>query len=187
MSVQESLLAILDQGPSYGYQLRIEYVRRTGNARPLNVGQVYTTLDRLERDGLVESRRDARAPVTWSTRSPRAGSDEVKRWLKSAELPTRDDFALEARARPDAARRRSGRHDRRAACRPAGRRSTAPSRSHSPRSSIARSEELRVAADLEFLDHCERLVAERDAVPPDSGTPKRGQANAAASAPPASA
>ncbi|MGV8896063.1 MAG: helix-turn-helix transcriptional regulator [Rhodoglobus sp.] len=53
MSIRHSLLAILDQGDCYGYQLRVEFERRTAQARPLNVGQVYATLDRLERDGLV--------------------------------------------------------------------------------------------------------------------------------------
>ena len=58
MSVRQSLLAILDQGPCYGYQLRAEFDRRTGSTWPLNVGQIYNTLDRLERDGLV-SKGDA--------------------------------------------------------------------------------------------------------------------------------
>lgn len=54
MSVGMSLLAILDEGPAFGLQLRNEFERRTGGVWPLNVGQVYTTLDRLERDDLVE-------------------------------------------------------------------------------------------------------------------------------------
>lgn len=53
MTVRLSLLAILDAGACYGYQLRSEFVRRTGSIWPLNVGQVYNTLDRLERDGFV--------------------------------------------------------------------------------------------------------------------------------------
>lgn len=58
MSVRQSLLAILAQGPCYGYQLRAEFDRRTGSVRPLNVGQVYNTLDRLERDGLARTAGD---------------------------------------------------------------------------------------------------------------------------------
>ena len=54
MSVKQALLALLEQGPMYGYQLRTEFEQRTGSTWPLNVGQVYTTLARLERDGLVE-------------------------------------------------------------------------------------------------------------------------------------
>ena len=53
MTIRLSLLAILDEGDCYGYQLRVEFERRTGHYRSLNVGQVYATLDRLERDGLV--------------------------------------------------------------------------------------------------------------------------------------
>jgi DNA-binding PadR family transcriptional regulator len=55
MSVRHALLALLSEGPKYGLQLRQEFESRTGEVWPLNVGQVYTTLQRLERDGLVES------------------------------------------------------------------------------------------------------------------------------------
>ena len=54
MSIRQAMLAILEQGPMYGYQLRAEFEQRTGETWPLNIGQVYTTLTRLERDGLVE-------------------------------------------------------------------------------------------------------------------------------------
>ncbi|GIH14728.1 PadR family transcriptional regulator [Rugosimonospora africana] len=53
MSVRLGLLALFADGPKYGYQLRTEFEARTGGTWPLNVGQVYTTLERLERDGLV--------------------------------------------------------------------------------------------------------------------------------------
>ncbi len=58
MSVRMGVLALLVGGPGYGYQLRGEFEQRTGGSWPLNIGQVYTTLDRLERDGLV-ARGDA--------------------------------------------------------------------------------------------------------------------------------
>ena len=58
MSVRHVLLALLSEGPEYGLQLREEFEARTGEVWPLNVGQVYTTLQRLERDGLVESDGD---------------------------------------------------------------------------------------------------------------------------------
>ena len=54
MSIRHALLALLSEGPKYGLQLREEFEARTGEVWPLNVGQVYTTLQRLERDGLVE-------------------------------------------------------------------------------------------------------------------------------------
>jgi DNA-binding PadR family transcriptional regulator len=55
MSVRHALLALLSEEPKYGLRLRQEFEARTGEMWPLNVGQVYTTLQRLERDGLVES------------------------------------------------------------------------------------------------------------------------------------
>jgi DNA-binding PadR family transcriptional regulator len=53
MSVRHGLLALLERGPMYGYQLRASFEETTGSTWPLNIGQVYTTLSRLERDGLV--------------------------------------------------------------------------------------------------------------------------------------
>ena len=55
VSVPHVLLALLSQGPKYGLQLREEFEAGTGEVWPLNVGQVYKTLGRLERDGLAES------------------------------------------------------------------------------------------------------------------------------------
>jgi DNA-binding PadR family transcriptional regulator len=92
MSVRQSLLAILDRGACYGSQLRAEYERRTG-AR-VNVGQVYTTLERLERDGLVEGAGvDDEARVLWRPTS--AGRDAAREWLSTASLAEgRDEVAL---------------------------------------------------------------------------------------------
>jgi DNA-binding PadR family transcriptional regulator len=53
VSVKFGLLALFADGPKYGYQLRTEFEARTGGTWPVNVGQVYTTLERLERDELV--------------------------------------------------------------------------------------------------------------------------------------
>ena len=55
MSVRHGLLALLAEQPRYGYELRGEFESRTGSTWPLNVGQVYTTLARLERDGCVSA------------------------------------------------------------------------------------------------------------------------------------
>jgi DNA-binding PadR family transcriptional regulator len=54
MSLRHSLLSVLTLGPAYGYQLHAEVMERTRREAPLNVGQVYSTLDRLRRDDLVE-------------------------------------------------------------------------------------------------------------------------------------
>ena len=55
MSVKHGLLALLERGPAYGYQLRASFEESTGATWPLNIGQVYTTLTRLERDHLVRA------------------------------------------------------------------------------------------------------------------------------------
>ncbi|ALU94863.1 hypothetical protein WQO_16930 [Streptomyces globisporus C-1027] len=47
MSIRHGLLALLERGPRYGSQLRTEFESRTGSTWPLNVGQVYTTLQCL--------------------------------------------------------------------------------------------------------------------------------------------
>lgn len=96
MSVRQSLLAILDQGPCYGYQLRSEFDRRTGSTWPLNVGQIYNTLDRLERDGLViKGETDAQGHVFWHITD--AGSAEVRAWLAAPverAAGSRDELAI---------------------------------------------------------------------------------------------
>jgi DNA-binding PadR family transcriptional regulator len=53
VSVRLGLLALLDGADMYGYQLKVEFEAHTGGVWPLNIGQVYSTLDRLERDRLV--------------------------------------------------------------------------------------------------------------------------------------
>lgn len=96
MSVRQSLLAILDQGPCYGYQLKHEYDRRTGATSSLNVGQIYNTLERLERDGLVRrGEADDRGHVYWQITHD--GTLEVARWLASPVIrrnTTRDELAV---------------------------------------------------------------------------------------------
>ena len=96
MSVKQSLLAILDQGPCYGYQLRHEFDRRTGSTWPLNVGQIYNTLERLERDGLVtKGEVDEQGHVFFEITD--AGRAEVRSWLGSPVTRgqgTRDELAI---------------------------------------------------------------------------------------------
>jgi DNA-binding PadR family transcriptional regulator len=59
MSIRYGLLGLLSQAPTHGYQLRTDFEAATGAAWPLNIGQVYSTLQRLERDGLVTTVDDA--------------------------------------------------------------------------------------------------------------------------------
>ena len=96
MSVKHALLALLCEGPRYGYELKAAFEARTGDAWPLNVGQVYTTLARLERDGLVErDSEDAEGHVHY--RLTDAGRREVQGWWDAGverEAPPRDELAI---------------------------------------------------------------------------------------------
>jgi len=83
VSIKHSLLALLAQQPMYGAQLRSEFESRTGGTWPLNVGQVYTTLSRLERDGLVEAAGQADAEGRIAYRLTDQGADRVRQWWAS--------------------------------------------------------------------------------------------------------
>ena len=94
--VRNGLLALLERGPMYGWKLRAEFEASTGATWPLNIGQVYTTLSRLERDGLVEPvEADADDRVTY--RITGAGRAEVAQWFETpvgGETRPRDELAI---------------------------------------------------------------------------------------------
>lgn len=95
MSVRHALLALLHEGPKYGLQLRQEFEARTGEVWPLNVGQVYTTLQRLERDELVES-EGVDGPQK-SFRITAEGERELDEWLRTPpdlDAPPRDELVI---------------------------------------------------------------------------------------------
>jgi len=95
MSVRYSLLAILDAGPRHGYALKSEFEAATGNVWPLNVGQVYSTLSRLERDGLVLVTEDEDSQKTY--RISDAGRQDLKRWYGTPvvrEVVPRQELAI---------------------------------------------------------------------------------------------
>src|SRR5690348_2430828 len=100
MSVRHALLALLSEGPKYGLQLRHEFEERTGEVWPLNVGQVYTTLQRLERDGFIESDGDddaAAAGPQKSFRLTEQGGAELDAWLRTPpdlSAPPRDELVI---------------------------------------------------------------------------------------------
>ena len=97
MSVRHALLALLTEGPKYGLQLRQEFEARTGEVWPLNVGQVYLTLQRLERDGLVESDGGERDGPQKMFRITAAGADELTTWLRTPpdlSSPPRDELVI---------------------------------------------------------------------------------------------
>jgi DNA-binding PadR family transcriptional regulator len=97
VSVRHALLALLSEGPKYGLQLRQEFEARTGEVWPLNVGQVYTTLQRLERDGLVESDDPGDDGPQKRFRITADGGVELDEWLRTPPdltSPPRDELVI---------------------------------------------------------------------------------------------
>src|SRR5919201_6724159 len=97
MSVRHALFALLIEGPKYGLQLREEFEAGTGEVWPLNVGQVYTTLQRLERDGLAESDDTADDGPQKRFRITTEGEEELAAWLRTPPdltSPPRDELVI---------------------------------------------------------------------------------------------
>jgi DNA-binding PadR family transcriptional regulator len=97
VSVRHALLAMLSEGPKYGLQLRQEFEARTGEVWPLNIGQVYSTLQRLERDGLIEPDDAADDGPQKGFRITPAGEQELASWLRTPldlSLPPRDELVI---------------------------------------------------------------------------------------------
>jgi len=97
MSVRHAVLALLSEGPKYGLQLRHEFEERTGEVWPMNVGQIYTTLQRLERDGLVESDDTDVDGSQKAFRLTSEGADELGTWLRTPPdlgAPPRDELVI---------------------------------------------------------------------------------------------
>src|SRR5580693_7129756 len=98
MSVRHALLALLSEGPKYGLRLREEFEAGTGEVWPLNIGQVYTTLQRLERDGLIESDEDdERDSPQKRFRITAGGEQELRTWLRTPpdmSSPPRDELVI---------------------------------------------------------------------------------------------
>src|SRR5215510_1179057 len=95
MSVPHALLALLREGPKYGQRLQNEFESRTGQVWPLNVGQVYTTLQRLERDGLIEAEDGTERSKRY--RITAVGARELDNWLRTPPdlvPPPRDELVI---------------------------------------------------------------------------------------------
>ncbi len=111
MSVPHALLALLSEGPKYGLQLREEFEAGTGEVWPLNVGQVYKTLSRLERDGLAESEGAGQDGPQKRYRITADGRDVARVLAAHAAGP---DLAAPRRAGNEGAGRGTGAGHRRA-------------------------------------------------------------------------
>lgn len=97
MSVRHAMLALLSEAPRYGLQLSQEFEARTGEVWPLNTGQVYTTLQRLERDELIQSDDVVDEGPQKVFRITQAGVDELTTWLRTpleVSAPPRDELVI---------------------------------------------------------------------------------------------
>jgi DNA-binding PadR family transcriptional regulator len=97
VSVPHALLALLSDGPKYGLRLQNEFESRTGEVWPLNVGQVYTTLQRLERDELIETEDAESERSRKRYRITSRGERELAEWLRTPPdlvPPPRDELVI---------------------------------------------------------------------------------------------
>jgi DNA-binding PadR family transcriptional regulator len=97
MSVRHAMLALLSEGPNFGLKLQQDFEVTTGEVWPLNVGQVYATLQRLERDGLIELKSTDAAGRQSIFQITQAGEAELKAWLRTPsdmEPPPRDELII---------------------------------------------------------------------------------------------
>jgi DNA-binding PadR family transcriptional regulator len=95
--VRHALLALLTAGPKYGFQLAQEFAAGTGELWPLNTGQVYSTLQRLQRDALVESDEAPDGGPQNTYRLTDAGRSELETWLHTppnTSNPPRDELVI---------------------------------------------------------------------------------------------
>jgi DNA-binding PadR family transcriptional regulator len=188
VSVPHGLLALLDEGPRYGYQLRSDFEARTGGTWPLNVGQVYTTLGRLERDGLVEpDGEDDEGRVVY--RITDVGSRQVRDWFTSPVRPDgrpRDELAIKlamAVTVPGVDVAAVVQAQREATLRALQELVRAKTRATDLATELVlESQVFKVEAEARWLDHCEQVLASSRArssgrgslsAPGAAGTPSR--------------
>jgi DNA-binding PadR family transcriptional regulator len=97
MTIRHALLALLSDGAKHGFQLAQDFEAGTGEMWPLNTGQVYTTLQRLQRDGLVAVDDDAGDGPQHVFELTDAGRDELAEWLRTPpdlSVPPRDELVI---------------------------------------------------------------------------------------------
>lgn len=175
MTVRAALLQLLDEGERHGYQLKVDFEARTGGIWPLNVGQVYTTLDRLVRDGRVAESGTGDANQR-TYRITEDGRGEVKAWLTSnaaESTPPRDELIMKVllaigRGRADALALVDDQRSALLASLQMGRRRQRALADDATAESLAHDALLsRLEADVRWLDRCE----ERLRAQPEETTP----------------
>jgi DNA-binding PadR family transcriptional regulator len=99
MSVKYAMLGILAEKDLHGYELKSSFDEKVGEFWSLNYGQIYTTLDRLEKEDLVTHDRQAqdRRPDRKIYSITRKGKEELVQWLStpvSKVRALRDEFFI---------------------------------------------------------------------------------------------
>ncbi|GAP48600.1 PadR family transcriptional regulator [Streptomyces azureus] len=89
MSIGHALLGLLESGPRHGYDLKRAFDEKFGHDRPLHYGQVYSTMSRLLKNGLVEvdGIEAGGGPERKRYAITEAGITDVARWLTTPEKP----------------------------------------------------------------------------------------------------
>ncbi|MFJ2767673.1 PadR family transcriptional regulator [Streptomyces sp. NPDC087300] len=89
MSIGHTLLGLLESGPRHGYDLKRAFDERFGHDKPLHYGQVYSTMSRLLKNGLVEvdGIEAGEGPERKRYAITEAGITDVHRWLGTPEKP----------------------------------------------------------------------------------------------------
>ncbi|MEW2634915.1 PadR family transcriptional regulator [Streptomyces sp. NPDC048389] len=99
------LLALLTRGPAHGYELKQDLEQLLGAAYPQpNVGQVYVTLGRLEKSGLIDGEdvEQSGRPNKRTYRLTDAGREAVRAWFEETtdEPRVRDEFFMKLALAP---------------------------------------------------------------------------------------
>jgi DNA-binding PadR family transcriptional regulator len=199
VAVRDALLVLLLNGPAYGFQLHGGLIERTGGRRDVNVGQTYSTLDRLAVRGLVEPAgvTDDGLPLH---RLTEAGHAAATAWLDGDDAVGADpwhetvDRVLIALSMPDVdahrvlARERTRWSDRRAAASSSAGRSPGGDHARTRLARLASVAELESAESaLRWLDEVAATDAAALAFAPSSERPRRGRRPAAAGGSPGQA
>jgi DNA-binding PadR family transcriptional regulator len=104
MPLHHAVLALLADKPAHGYELKSSFEQAVGDQwGGLNIGHLYQILDRLSRDGLIESERQPQPvkPDRLVHHLTPAGRAELDRWLSEPSARPRgyrDDFFLKLMA-----------------------------------------------------------------------------------------
>ena len=188
MPLHHAVLALLADKPAHGYELKSSFEQAVGDQwGGLNIGHLYQILDRLSRDGLIESERQPQPvkPDRVVHHLTAAGRIELERWLSepsTRQRGYRDDFFLKLMAAAqakdqqtlDGVLRRQRAHLLREL------RSLTEARAQSPSDVVGlliTAAELHVRADLGVVDAAEQTLAR--ARPAEAAVQETGEVTAA--------